>query len=314
MKPYSHDLREKIVAALLAGISRKQIVQIFKVSLSTIQRFHKQWRTEGSLLAKKASGRPLKIKPEHYEALASQIEAAPDVVLAEHCQTWHTTQQVLVSRATLCRTLARIRYSRKKKTLVATERDETKRENFRLKQANLELSKLVVLDETATNLGMTSRYAYSLIGKRAYGTAQRNHGKNITMLAAFTLTGMAAETAIVLEGSVDSKIFDLFIRDYLCPTLLPGQIVILDNLAAHGSESVRSAIEAKGCELLFLPPYSPDFSPIELAFSKIKEYLRQKATRSRAGLEEALTQALALITPQDAANYFRHCGYPSTSQ
>jgi transposase len=198
--------------------------------------------------------------------------------------------------------------------VTASERDETKRESFRQKQASLALDKLVVLDETATNLGMTSRYAYSPIGKRAYGTAPRNHGKHITMLAAFTRTGMAAETAIMLEGSVDSKIFDLYIRDYLCPTLSPGQIVILDNLAAHGSESVRVAIEAKGCELLFLPPYSPDFSPIELAFSKIKEFLRQQAARSKEGLEEALTQALAKITPQDATNYFRHCGYPPASQ
>jgi transposase len=115
MKAYSPDLREKIVAALLAGVSRKQIGQVFKVSLSSIQRFHKQGLTTGQLLAKKPSGRHLKIKPEQYKALASQIEAAPDVVLAEHCQTWQSTHQVLVSRATLCRSLARIRFSRKKR-------------------------------------------------------------------------------------------------------------------------------------------------------------------------------------------------------
>lgn len=171
-----------------------------------------------------------------------------------------------------------------------------------------------MLAETATKLGITSRYAYSRIGKRAYATAPCNYGKNITMLTAITETGIAADTAIVFEGSVDGKIFELYIHNDLCPTLRPGQIVILANLAAHGSESVRTAIEAKGCKLLFLPPYSPAFSPLEVAFSKIKEFLRQKATRSIAWLEEALAQALGLITLQDAANYFQHCGYRAISQ
>jgi transposase len=202
-----------------------------------------------------------------------------------------------------------MKWSRKKKSLSATERDEEKRAAFRLKQKSLDPNSLVVLDETATNLALISLYGYAPVGERVYGTVPRNYGPNLTMICALTVQGMKAETAVLLEGSTDRRTFELYIRQFLCPTLSPGQIVILDNLAAHNSEDVRAAIGERGCEVLFLPPYSPDLSPIELAFSKIKQYLRTVAARTRDALEEALEKALALITPQEAVAFFQHCGY-----
>jgi transposase len=309
MKAYSLDLRQRIVATLKAGEKKNQVALLFKVSLSTVKRLWKR-QTEGSDLAPLAPpGRPPLIRPDQYASLAQQVKLAPDRTQAEYAQFWQQHHQVRASQSTLSRTLARMKVSRKKKTLQASERDETKRATFRAKQADLDPTKLVVLDETATNLGLTSLYGYSPIGERVYGSVPRNYGKNLTMLAALTLAGMPAETAVFFEGGTDRLTFELYIRDFLCPTLSPGQIVILDNLAAHDSAEVRAAIEACQCEVLFLPPYSPDLSPIELAFSKIKQYLRQVGARTRQALEEALQQALTLITPQDAEAYFKHCGY-----
>jgi transposase len=205
-------------------------------------------------------------------------------------------------------------WSRKKKSLRATERDEAKRAAFRARQASLDVNKLVVLDETSTNLALTSLYGYAPIGERVYGSVPRNYGVNLTMLAALTVQGMSSQTAVVFEGGTDARTFELYIQEFLAPTLLPGQIVILDNLAAHDSEGVRAAIHQRGCELLFLPPYSPDLTPTLIAFSKIKQFLRQVAARTRHSLEEALEKALALIKPEEALAFFRHCGYPVAGQ
>jgi transposase len=116
---------------------------------------------------------------------------------------------------------------------------------------------------------------------------------------------------MVIEGATDRVAFEAYIEKVLCPYLKDGQTVLMDNLSAHKSLKAKQLIEAKGCKVLFLPSYSPDLSPIELAFSKLKAYLRRIGARNREGLESAIGQGVELITPQDALGYFRHCGYPS---
>jgi transposase len=135
----------------------------------------------------------------------------------------------------------------------------------------------------------------------------RNRGKNTTLIAALSLEGMGA--AMILEGSANTLAFEMYVEQILAPSLRAGQIVVMDNLQAHKSARVKLAIEAKGCQLLFLPGYSPDLSPIEEAFSKMKTILRRAAARTREALEEAIAQALLLITSQDAYGWFQHCGY-----
>jgi transposase len=135
----------------------------------------------------------------------------------------------------------------------------------------------------------------------------RNRGKNTTLIAALSLKGMGA--ALILEGSTTTTAFELYVEQVLAPSLHAGQIVIMDNLRAHKSERVRTAIEAKGCQLLFLPSYSPDLSPIEEASSKLKTALRRVGGRTREALEEAIAQALLSITAQDAQEWFQNCGY-----
>ncbi|GHO61712.1 hypothetical protein KSC_006040 [Ktedonobacter sp. SOSP1-52] len=120
--------------------------------------------------------------------------------------------------------------------------------------------------------------------------------------------------AFILEGSVDSIAFEIYIEQVLAPSLQVGQIVILDNLSTHTGENVRRAIEARGCQLLFLPSYSSDFSPIEEAFSKLKAFLRRVGARTPEALQEAIGQALLTITTQDAIGWFHHCGYRSLAR
>jgi transposase len=136
----------------------------------------------------------------------------------------------------------------------------------------------------------------------------RNHGKNTTLVAALTPDGLHAPWTI--EGAMDTPAFECYARDVLGPTLRPGQVVILDNLSVHKAPSIRAAIEARACALLFLPPYSPDCTPIEQAFSKIKATLRKLRARTRETLLDAIAEAVSAVTPDDAAAWFLDAGYP----
>ena len=167
---------------------------------------------------------------------------------------------------------------------------------------------LVFVDESGTTLAMTPRYGRAPRGQRVVGTAPRNQGNNTTLVAALTLDGITA--AMTLEGAMDRPAFDAFVAQVLVPTLRPGQVVIWDNLSVHKSLAAPHWIADAGCHLLWLPPYSPDFSPIEPAFSKLKTALRQTGARTREALDEAITAALATITDADALGWFAHCGYP----
>ena len=131
-------------------------------------------------------------------------------------------------------------------------------------------------------------------------------------MASLSRQGMGE--AFILEGAADAVAFELYIEQILAPSLRPGQIVIMDNLSIHQGARVRQAIEAKGCQLLFLPAYSPDLSPIEEAFSKLKTYLRRVGARTHEALIDALTQALLTVTAADARGWFTHCGYPTPLQ
>lgn len=168
----------------------------------------------------------------------------------------------------------------------------------------------MVLDECGTHIGLTPLYGWSPRGQRVHGQAPRNRGQNLTLICALTTgQGLAGPMAMTLDGALDRVAFEAYIEQVLAPQLVSGQTVLMDNLSSHKSAKVRELLEAKGCKLLFLPAYSPDLSPIELAFSKLKEYLRRVGARTRAALETAIGEALKTITPQDAQAYFKHCGY-----
>jgi transposase len=166
---------------------------------------------------------------------------------------------------------------------------------------------VVFLDETSTQTVMTRSHARAPRGVRAVARVPRNHGENVTCVMAIAPTGIVEP--LVFEGPLDGGIFAQWMRDRLLPRLAPGTTIVLDNLSVHKNATARAAVTTAGCTLLFLPPYSPDFNPIELANAKLKTYLRGAAARAFDPLVTAIGQGLDRITEQDARAFFRHCGY-----
>lgn len=195
---------------------------------------------------------------------------------------------------------------------MATERDATERAIWRQQLADFDPAWFVFVDESSANITLTPRYARAPKGVRAWGAAPRNYRHNTTLVAAMTHQGLQAP--MTLDGALDSDAFAAYVAQVLVPTLQPGQIVILDNLSVHKRTDIHSLIEQAKCSLVFLPAYSPDFSPIEQAFSKLKTALRRTQARTREALEAAIAEALATISATDASHWFRHAGYPLKGQ
>lgn len=174
--------------------------------------------------------------------------------------------------------------------------------------AGLDLSRFKFIDESGVNLAMTRRYGRAPRGERVTGSVPQNYGENITLLASLSTSGL--ETLMTVGGATDGEVFKVYVEAVLCPTLRHGDLVVMDNLGAHKVSGVREAIEQRGAKLLYLPPYSPDWSPIEPCWSKLKSVLRDIGARTREALEAAIKQAIATITESDAVAWFAHCGYP----
>jgi transposase len=189
----------------------------------------------------------------------------------------------------------------------ASERDEDDRRVWHQQVTTLDPQRLVFLDESGANVTLARRYGRAPKGERALGSAPRNYGENLTLVAALSLDGLDAP--MLLDGAIDTRAFERYVETFLVPTLHPGQVVILDNLSVHKQARIRALIEAAACEVLFLPSYSPDFNPIEMAFSKIKAYIRRVGARTQETLEAAIAAAIELVTTADARGYFHHCGY-----
>jgi transposase len=169
----------------------------------------------------------------------------------------------------------------------------------------------VFIDEFGATTNMTRRYARGPRGQRVVCKTPHGHWKILTTIAALDVNGI--RTACCFDGATDTEIFVAFVETFLVPTLRRGQVVVMDNLSAHKSPRVDQLIESVGARVLRLPPYSPDFNPIENAISKMKSLLRKLCRRSMEDLEAAIGVAMRTITPTDARGFFRHCGYNATS-
>jgi transposase len=176
----------------------------------------------------------------------------------------------------------------------------------------LRAERLVFLDEMGSNTSLHELYAYSPKGERAYCSVARNRGKNTTLLSSMSFRGMGP--SMVVEGAADGAVFEGYLREMVVPALKEGDVVVMDNLSAHKGETVRELIESAGAKVLYLPPYSPEFNPIEEAFSKIKNLLRKAGARVREALVEAIGQALSEVREEDARAFFEHCGYREAVQ
>ena len=201
----------------------------------------------------------------------------------------------------------------KKRSVGASERDEFLRAAWRaLVAGEIHAERLVFVDEMGANISLAPLYAWSRRGERAFASVPRNWGKNVTLLASMSLEGMGP--CLAVEGSTTREVFLAYLEHVLAPTLRAGQMVVMDNLSSHKGERVRELIESRGCELIYLPPYSPDFNPIEEAFAKLKALVRKAEARSREMLIEAMGWALEALTVRDAHSFFEHRGYRALGQ
>ena len=156
---------------------------------------------------------------------------------------------------------------------------------------------------------MTRRYGRARRGQRVDDAVPKNWGRNVTVLGSLSCHGL--EAVMTVEGATDAAVFRAYVSQVLAPTLKPGDVVVMDNLGAHKVDGIRNAIEASGAALMYLPPYSPDYSPIEPCWSKLKTCLRAIKARTREALDSALAQAIETVTASDAKGWFTHCGYAS---
>ena len=181
------------------------------------------------------------------------------------------------------------------------------RQAWRGAQPDLDPARLVFIDETGASTKMARLHGRSRRGMRCIASVPHGHWKTTTFVGALRQSGMTAP--MVLDGAMDSAAFLAYVEQVLAPTLGPGDIVVMDNLPAHKPEPIRNAIEQIGAELRYLPPYSPDLNPIEMAFSKLKALLKKDAARTVEGLWRAIAQALPLFTAQECNNYLAAAGY-----
>ena len=302
---YSDDLRQKLVQAWQAGHGTQiELAEWFGVSLSWVEKVLRRWRTTGQTAARPFRHGPLPVL--HPDRLEQLVLAAPG------CHAEGTGLPFESERLDGVPYPATPRSAAQKKTLHASERDtprvERLRARWRKTRRGLDPRRLIFVDESGVNLALTRRYARAPRGVRAVGAVPQNYGQNLSVLAALDRRGMRA--ALLMPGATDREVFLLFLEHVLAPQLRPGAVVVMDNLSVHKSAAVAEAVQRAGAQLCYLPPYSPDYNPIERAWSKIKTFLRGVGARTRRKLSRALQVALAQITPQDAEAWFRHGGYP----
>jgi transposase len=309
MRAYSDDLRERIVQAVdRHEHSLRQIARLFSVSLSFLVRLLQRRRRTGSVHAKPHAGGPApKLDAGAVQRLRDLVRAQPDATLAE----LHARLGVPCHLATLARVWRRHRITRKKKTKQAEERDtpevQARRSTFEQTLAAVAPEHLVFVDETGATTAMTRTYGRAPAGERVAASAP-GQWQDVTLIAGLRPTAVVAPLAF--EGATDTLAFQTYVQEVLVPQLQAGDVVVWDNLQPHKNADVIAAIEAVGARVVPLPPYSPDETPIEELFSKVKGYLRTAAARTTAAVIAAMGAALHQVTPSDIHGWFQdRCSY-----
>jgi transposase len=307
MRPLSNDLRERILAAVdnREG-SRRRLAVRFAVNVSTITRLLRLRRETGSFDPRPhGGGKEPTLDQEGLDRLRKLVHEAPDATLGQLRQGLGVSGSIMI----VWRGLQKLDITRKKKTRRAAERDrpevQKKRRSFRREVEPMEPERLVFVDETGVTTAMTPAYGRAPRGERVSASAPASW-ESVTVIAAMGLDGVRAPLAF--PGGTDAAAFQTYIERVLVPALHRGDVVVFDNLAAHLGPAVTEAIEGAGARVLPLPPYSPDFSPIEGMFSKFKECLRRLAARAKDHLYDAIGEALREVTVQDILGWFRQAG------
>lgn len=307
MRPFSNDLRLRIHEARQAGESTSEVAERFGVSTAFVRRLEQRFRQTGSLAPLRQRRGPACKLAGREEELREAVRDYPDATPLEH----RDRLQLPASRVTVWRMLRRLRLTRKKKSIYAAEQDRPDvaeaRQQWPEKMAGVAAEDLVFLDETGAKTTMQRTHGYGPKGQRVVGKAPLQGWQTVTFVGALTAGGLVAAWA--LEGAMNGEWFLTYVEQVLVPALRPGMVVVMDNLPCHKVAGVEEAIRSAGCRLEYLPPYSPDFNPIENAYSKLKRALRDWAARTVEGIYEALRHLINRFSAAESLNYFRHCGY-----
>jgi transposase len=311
MQPLSNDLRQRILDAVdnKEGSRRKLAVR-FKVNTSTITKLLRLRRQTGSCEPRPhAGGVAPTLDGDALERLRRLVEETPDATL----EALRQKMGVSGSRMIICRALQKLGLPLKKKSPHASERDtpevQEERREFAEAVELFEPKRFVFVDETGVTTAMTPAYGRAPKGERVESAAPASW-ESVTVIAAMGLDGVRAPLAF--EGALNAITFQTYVEQVLVPALHRGDVVIFDNLSSHLSPEVFEAIERAGASVLPLPPYSPDFNPIEEMFSKFKEFLRRVGARAKDHLYDAIGEGLRQVTPQDILGWFRHAGLGAT--
>ena len=310
-KSYSQDLRERVFAAADDGEPVGRIATMLRVSVSYVSKVLSRRRLTGQTEARPQRCHVVPKLSGLHPAIEAQVSARPDATIAEWRAWLLETHQVSARTGLINKTLAALDLTFKKKSLHAAEQareDVAKaRVEWREQQPELTPAKLVFIDESAVKTTMTRRYGRAKCGHRLVAAVPHGHWKTTTFVGALRCDGLTAP--LVIDGAINGELFLAYGEQVLVPTPQPGAVVIMDNLRVDKRAGIWEAIEAVGAKLLFIPPYSPDLNPIELAFSKLKALLRAKAIRTADALWKALGDLCGSFSPRECANYFRHDGY-----
>ncbi len=304
MTPYSQDLRQRILETVERGEgSLRQIARRFLVSLSFVTRLLQLHRSTGSLQPRPhGGGNPAKLGPQDLERLRELVRQQPDATLEELRQSLGAS----CSTMTIARALRKLRLPRKKKIPRAQEQDrpdvQEKRQGFCEELAGVDPRRLVFVDECGANTAMTRTHGRAPVGQRVY-TDTPGRWDSITLTCGLRLSGVTATLAF--PGATNASVFETYVEEVLAPELKRGDVVIWDNLKPHESEEAIEAVEAAGARVVPLPPWSPDLTPIEEMFSKVKGSVRSAAARTKETVYAAFGSALHDVTRENIAGWFQ---------
>ena len=307
-KPYSGDLRARVIEEIVTGASRCEAAERYGISASVVVIWVQRFEETGSVAAKPSGGSTSPLE-EHAEFLLALIAAQPDLTLDEVVVVMEK-RGIAGSRSAVWRFFDRRNISFKK-TLYAAEQKRAEvvraRRRWMREQGMFEPARLVFIDETSTNTSMVRLRGRCPRGERLIGYAPHGHWKTLTFVAGLRQRAMVA--TFVIEGAMNGQMFLAYVKQCLAPTLKRGDIVVMDNLPVH---KIAASIEAAGAALVYLPPYSPDLNPIEPAFSKVKAHLRKAAEHTIPHLLRRIGRIVTDFSPQECRNFFRHAGYVRT--
>lgn len=309
---YSKDLRESIVNAYQKGFgSIKKVSDFFSVCERSVDKYLYLFRNNIDLNPGKSTGRTPIIQEKELKIIHEMVDDKPDQTLDEYCQIFHNQTDILIGKSIMDRAFKKLNITRKKKSYYAQEQErpdvQKKRNDFIDSIISKNPEDFIFLDEAGADMRMDNEYARAKSCDRVKAAKPFQRGQKISLLSAIGILGII--DFIYVELAINADIFLHFITNMLCPKLKKGQVILMDNANIHTSPEIKKAIESRGAILVYLPPYSPDLSPIEKMWSKIKSFMKKLKPRTLGEFHNALVEAISALDINDFEEWYDSCGY-----